>query len=794
MQRHVDFRRSILVAAFAVLGSIEPITAQNFAYIGNGTTYNTSTGYPAPYGHYYWFSRHQLFVTAAELTAAGVPAGVDIKGVGFNVFSKNTQTTIYQWATAIYTTTSNNPLATAMVITGQVTNSGAPVSPFSASLGWNDHGMTPFTWNGTDNLIIETCHAHVSQFTQNASTYWTTNLTGPEIKSRWFYQDLVTQCQNSGFVGTSTTTRPNMRIEWAVPCSATPGPNTVLTPTFLVCPNSTVALGLTSSYTVGGLTYQWYSSTTSPVGPFSTVSAGGTGASYAPTVTVNTWFQVQIGCPSASTVMASVGGVTVQGVTTSSVPYYESFEGIGLNDRMPNCSWLGSGMFGATRTYTAANTGNRVPRTGNAFAAFTNLAGTHYYYTNGIWMEPNVTYSASIWYTTDLSGAANWSNLALLVGTAQTPSGLSQIAGVNGAVISPGYKSLSNTFTVGTAGYYYVAVRATAASGGAPHLSWDDMSIIIPCTPNLNFVPVQASANSPTICSGTSVLLTATGADTYTWVGVGTGAQISATPQGPNTYTVIGTNTVTSCEGKAMVNVGVNLSPIVYGAVYPPVSCANQPVQLVANGNAASYQWSGTSSQGAIVTVTPSSSGSYSVTGTSTNNCQTTAAVDVSVNPNPDVNVLQPGLTICVGDPAVLTAFGANTYTWVASSGQVISGSPATVYPRAQTTYVVTGSDLNGCKDGAAISVEVLTCTGIQTNGTIGMVNIFPNPANSEITIESSAGVLKAEILDVTGRIVATTDNGGSVVKMNISALSAGVYNVRVSGSGFSGVVRLIKN
>ena len=52
--------------------------------IGTGTIQNSTTDYPAPYGNWYWGSRHQILVLASELSAAGLVAG-DISSLAFDV-------------------------------------------------------------------------------------------------------------------------------------------------------------------------------------------------------------------------------------------------------------------------------------------------------------------------------------------------------------------------------------------------------------------------------------------------------------------------------------------------------------------------------------------------------------------------------------------------------------------------------------------------------------------------------------------------------------------------------------
>ncbi|MGE5316605.1 MAG: CotH kinase family protein, partial [Chloroflexota bacterium] len=59
--------------------------------IGSGNIQNSNTGYPAPYGNWYWAARHQILIRANELTAAGMTAG-NINSLSFNVVSTDPNT------------------------------------------------------------------------------------------------------------------------------------------------------------------------------------------------------------------------------------------------------------------------------------------------------------------------------------------------------------------------------------------------------------------------------------------------------------------------------------------------------------------------------------------------------------------------------------------------------------------------------------------------------------------------------------------------------------------------------
>lgn len=58
----------------------------NNVVIGTGTTTNSNTDYPAPYGNWYWGARHQILIRATELQAAGLSAG-PINSLAFQVAS-----------------------------------------------------------------------------------------------------------------------------------------------------------------------------------------------------------------------------------------------------------------------------------------------------------------------------------------------------------------------------------------------------------------------------------------------------------------------------------------------------------------------------------------------------------------------------------------------------------------------------------------------------------------------------------------------------------------------------------
>ncbi|MCS6916987.1 MAG: putative metal-binding motif-containing protein, partial [Chitinophagales bacterium] len=283
--------------------------AQNFSIIGTGTTANTSTSYPAPFGNFYWGARHQFFVTAAQLSAAGIPAGASIQSLGFNVTATNGAGTHNSFQILVYKTTSTNPISTAW-FSGTPAASTTPVNHLPV-VGWNQFSFnTPFTWYG-ENLIIETCFNN-SSYTWNASTQWTTTLSGATF-SRWYRADAAGVCASIATTGTSTTTRPNMRIGWvaATPCAGPINPGNTLSTANPVCSGANFTLSMSSPPTSSGITFQWQSS---PDGMTWSNIAGATNATYTTSQTTATWYQCVVTCTND----ASTGTSTPLQVTMAS--------------------------------------------------------------------------------------------------------------------------------------------------------------------------------------------------------------------------------------------------------------------------------------------------------------------------------------------------------------------------------------------------------------------------------------------------------------------------------------------
>ncbi|NBV09583.1 MAG: hypothetical protein EBS09_10825 [Flavobacteriia bacterium] len=106
-------------------------------------------------------------------------------------------------------------------------------------------------------------------------------------------------------------------------------------------------------------------------------------------------------------------------------------------------------------------------------------------------------------------------------------------------------------------------------------------------TLTVNALPIVSAPANQTVCAGTPVTLSGSGATSYAWDNGVTNAT-PFTPIATQTYTATGTDG-NGCTDTAQVTVNVNALPIVSAGNNISI-CAGAPVTLSGNG-AATYAW-----------------------------------------------------------------------------------------------------------------------------------------------------------------------------------------------------------
>jgi gliding motility-associated-like protein len=227
--------------------------------------------------------------------------------------------------------------------------------------------------------------------------------------------------------------------------------------------------------------------------------------------------------------------------------------------------------------------------------------------------------------------------------------------------------------------------------------------------------PAISIQKDTVICKNTNVALWVTGGASYVWspantIDDPTSDNPVASPVTATTYEVAITDANT-CEHKESVTVSIR--PDAVFAVTPPSQvCLKDSTALLATGGDL-YAWSP-----AAGLSDPASEAPMASPGTTINYqvvitelvCGQSATLSTRVNvlPLPIVSASRSNDIDCSYDRAQLAASGARTYQWTpasALSNPLIANPVAT--PRQTTTFIVSGTDRNGCKNYDSVIVKV---------------------------------------------------------------------------------------
>ena len=630
----------------------------------NATTSSVGAAYPTRGGN----GRQQYLIKASELTALGLTAG-NIASLSFYVTgAAGNPATLNGYNIKMAATA-----ATVLTTTFQVptfTTVFGPVNYTPTLNALNTHTLTtPFNWNGTSNILIDICFSNGV----TGSSAYRTYQTASTFVSTTYYQVNGTAGSTacSRTTGTTASMRPNITF--------TKGTTTVTSNGVTMAVNALPTVNSTAN--------------TSSVCVGSSVTLTGTGA------TSYSW----------------TGGVT------NGTPF------------MPNATTTytitGTDANGCVGTSTKTITVNALPTVSSTASATTICAGiavtltgtgaTSYSWTGGVTNGTAFTPSATTTYTvtgTDANGCVGTSTKTITVNALPTVSSTASASTVcsGTSVILTGTGATSFSWTGGvTNGAAFTpstTITYTVTGTDANGCVGTSTKII-----TVNALPtVSSTASASTVCSGTSVTLTGTGATSYSWTG-GVTNGTAFTPIATTTYTVTGTD-ANGCIGTSTKTITVNTLPTVSSTASASTVCSGTSVTLTGTG-ATSYSWTGSVTNGAAFT--PSATTTYTVTGTDANGCIGTSTKTITVNTLPTVSSTASASTVCSGTSVTLTGTGATSYSW---TGSVTNGAAFT--PSATTTYTVTGTDANGCTGTSMETISVLTNYAISTSaGSNGIIS-----------------------------------------------------------------------
>lgn len=287
--------------------------------------------------------------------------------------------------------------------------------------------------------------------------------------------------------------------------------------------------------------------------------------------------------------------------------------------------------------------------------------------------------------------------------------------------------SIIQTAQIACYGDQNAALSATVAGGTAPYTySWST--------------------------GATSSTVSGLGAGTYTcWIVSSTAVTYS------ETFTVTQPNSVLTAYINNQYNVSCSggqdgyLQVYVYNATYP-----------------VSYSWTPTG--GNSYYAYNLSAGIYTCYVQDGSGCIVPATGTITQPPAPNIVAGASSSSVCAGGTVTLVGGGAYTYSWTNGVTDGVPFAPAT-----STTYVLTGTDYNGCAGYAQVSVQVVpsptisvsipptTCAGVSATltATGGDTYLWSN-GNTTSTTVVSPGVS-------TNYVVAGTNSTGCTVNASVA-------------------------
>lgn len=278
--------------------------------------------------------------------------------------------------------------------------------------------------------------------------------------------------------------------------------------------------------------------------------------------------------------------------------------------------------------------------------------------------------------------------------------------------------------------------------------------------------PTAVAGPDTTLCAGSNVQLTGSGGISYQW-SPATGLN-NPNIANPIASPLVSTNyvlTVTAANGCTDTDVAaINISQVNASAGNDQQVCLGSSVQLNGSGGG-TYQWSpatGLSNPNiANPTASPATTTTYTLTVTNSFGCVGTDQVTVQVNPIPVVNA-GPDVTICYLESTMLTATGANFYSWTPSADLSSPFTASTLAtPPITTQFFVTGSNQFGCIDTDDVLVTVLPLPNVDAGNPVTMckdsvVNMLATGAASYVWSPAS-GLSNPNIANPTASPASTT-------------------------------------
>jgi hypothetical protein len=580
------------------------------------------------------------------------------------------------------------------------------------------------------------------------------------------------------------------------PCTGIPSPNIIGPASPTACAGSSFSLGLLLPYTSTGITYQWQSSTVSPVGPFTSISGATLSTLSNATITTSTYFNVIITCTNSGLSISVNTSVTL-------VPCTSPCNGVPASNTITAVSqtFCSGSSASLTLLNTYTNTGITYQWSASTIQAgpYNNIPGA----TLNSFVSPTLTTTTyfGVLITCTNSNQTFSTTQAITVITCTNCFGAPAVNSVvpsSQTICAGSSVSLSLVNTYSASGITYQWQSSTVSPAG-PFTSIPGATLSNYTSPPLN---APLFYNVVITCTSSGISINAS-ASVY--------LMICNAP----------------CTGAPGSNSIIPSSQTVCSGSQASLALAN-----TFSVSGLSYQWYSSSvlagpyaaipgaTLNTLVSPSLSSAQFYNLVITCTNSAQsTTLSAQVAVvNCSPCVGI--PGTNtivptnsvLCYGSPAILGL--AQSYTNPAVTYQWQSGTISPVGPFTSinsatlstlvspTLYVSTYFNviITCTSSGASFStsqmISVVQCVGVsEMEEKENQLSLIPNPASELVHLVFTVpvdGVV--EVVDLSSRLIYHSEISGHVFELNLGGWSKGLYFLRFSNQKGTQTLKLIKD
>lgn len=511
------FFLTFVIVVSSVLSSY--LFSQVTVTIGTATTTTTYN----PVYSFYGYNYTQQIYTAAEITAGGASAGMQITAIRFYWAGAGNLTNTGTWtvylgntAQTIFTGGTN------WVALGGLTSVYSGAVSLPAAAGWMTINLTtPYVWTG-NNLVVAV-DENVPNYGTSAS--WRCTSTSTNYQSIYYYSDVTNPDPASPPSGTTTYNRPNIQLDFIslTPCSGTPAVPTAAVSVATGCVGAAFGLSASGVSVGSGITYQWQSAASSS-GPWTNI-VGATSTSYSTSTTVNTYYQLITTCSnSGMTSTSNVVSYTVTGnacqcgtypANYSSTTYDEEITSVtvGTMTNTSTCATLAPGIGSILNRYSnytgfVAGPNVQLGEVVNFSLTQTSCGGS---YNNGfqIYIDYNqdgdFADAGEQTYSQPVAATGNHTKTGSFTIPLGATQGITRMRIVNAEAAFPTTNNYANTttFSYGETEDYCITIIAATPCAGTPEAG-------------------SASPATQQVSTGTSATLSLSGASamsglTYQW-------------------------------------------------------------------------------------------------------------------------------------------------------------------------------------------------------------------------------------------------------------------------------------